>query len=45
MDTEKLVEDATEKMDMATDSNTMIFSPTKKALQALRHPGSNTSNE
>jgi hypothetical protein len=32
-------------MDMAADSNTMIFSPTKKALQAWRHPGSNTSNE
>jgi hypothetical protein len=45
MDTEELVEEAAEKMDMAADSNKMIFSPTKKALHAWRHPGTNTSQE
>ncbi len=32
-------------MDMAVDSKIMIFSPTKKALQAWRHPGSNPSHD
>jgi hypothetical protein len=45
MDTEKLVEEAAEKMDMAADSNAMIFSPPKKALRIWRHLGTNTSHE
>ena len=32
-------------MDMAVDSKIMIFSPTEKALQAWRHPGSNPSHD
>jgi hypothetical protein len=31
-------------MDMAVDSKIMIFSPTKKGLQAWRHPGANPSH-
>jgi hypothetical protein len=34
-----------EMMDMAADSKTMIFSPTEKALQAWRHPGTNPSHD
>jgi hypothetical protein len=45
MDTEDVVGEATEKMDMAADRKTMIFSPTKKALQAWRHPGTNPSHD
>jgi hypothetical protein len=42
-DTEDLVGEAAEMMDMAADSKLMIFSPTKKVLQAWRHPGTNPS--
>ncbi len=38
-------QEAAEMMDMAVDSKIMIFSPTKKALQAWRHPGSNPSHD
>jgi hypothetical protein len=34
MDTEDIVGEFMEMMDMAADSKTMIFSPTEKALQA-----------
>jgi hypothetical protein len=44
MDTEELVGEAAEMMDMAAESKTMIFSPTEKALQAWRHPGTNPSH-
>jgi hypothetical protein len=30
---------------MAADSKIMIFSPTEKALQAWRHPGTNPSHD
>jgi hypothetical protein len=36
---------STEMMDVAVYSKVMIFSPTEKALQAWRHPGSNTSHD
>jgi hypothetical protein len=36
---------STEMMDMAADSKITIFSPTKKALQAWRHPGTNPSHD
>ncbi len=45
MDTEELVGEAAEMMDMAADSKIMIFSPTKKAIQAWRHPGTNPSHD
>jgi hypothetical protein len=32
-------------MDMAVDSKIVIFSPTEKALQNWRHPGSNPSHD
>jgi hypothetical protein len=37
VNTEELFEEQDEIMDMAVDSNTMIFSPIKKALQYWRH--------
>jgi hypothetical protein len=43
MDTEELVGEATEMMDMAADSKITIFSPTEKVLQYWRHPGTNPS--
>jgi hypothetical protein len=42
---EELIGEATEMMDMAVDSKIMIFSPTEKALQARRHPGTNSSHD
>jgi hypothetical protein len=42
---EELYEGQDEIMDMAVDSNVMIFSPIKKALQAWRHPGTNPSHD
>jgi hypothetical protein len=45
MDTEDIVGEFMEMMDMAADSKTMIFSPTEKALQAWRHPGTNPSHD
>jgi hypothetical protein len=44
-DTEELVGEAAEMMDMAADSKMMIFSPTEKALQVWRHPGTNPSHD
>jgi hypothetical protein len=43
--TELLFEKQAEMMDMAADSKIMIFSPTKKAVQAWRHPGTNPSHD
>jgi hypothetical protein len=45
MDTEELVGEAAEMMDMAADSKIRIFSPPEKALQAWRHPGTNPSHD
>jgi hypothetical protein len=54
MDTEELVGEATEIMNMmmmmmmmmmVADSKIIIFTPTKKALQAWRHPGTNPSHD
>jgi hypothetical protein len=39
MDTEELVGEAAEMMDMTADSKITTFSPTKKALQVWKHPG------
>jgi hypothetical protein len=39
--TEELIEEQDEIMDMAVDSNTMIVSPIEKALQYWRHPDTN----
>jgi hypothetical protein len=44
-DTEELIGEATEMMDMAADSNIMIFSFTEKALQAWKHSGTNPSHD
>jgi hypothetical protein len=44
-DTEELVGEATEMMEMAADSKILIFTHTKKALQAWRHPGTNPSHD
>jgi hypothetical protein len=41
MDTEELVGEAAEMMDMAADSKIMIFSPMEKGL----HPGTNQSHD
>jgi hypothetical protein len=46
MDNEKLLfEEQAKMMDMAVDSKITIFSPTKKAVQAWRHPGTNPSHD
>jgi hypothetical protein len=45
MDVEEAVGEATEMMDMATDSKIAIFSPTKKALQAWRQQGTKPSHD
>jgi hypothetical protein len=45
MATEELVGEAAEMMDITVDSKITIFSPTKKALQAWRHPGTNPSHD
>jgi hypothetical protein len=45
MDTEELVGEAAEMMDMAADSKITIISPTEKALQNWRHPGTNPSHD
>jgi hypothetical protein len=44
MDTKELVSMAAVMMDMAADSKIVIFSPTAKALQSLRHPDTNPSH-
>jgi hypothetical protein len=43
-DTKELVSMAAVMMDMAEDSKIVIFSPTAKALQSWRHPGTNPSH-
>jgi hypothetical protein len=43
--TEEIFEEQDEIMDMAVDSNVMIFSPIKKALQYWRHPDTNPCHE
>jgi hypothetical protein len=45
MNTEELFEEQDEIMDMAAESNVMIFSPTEKPLQYLRHPGTNPRHD
>jgi hypothetical protein len=44
MDTEELVGEAAEMMDIAVRLQIMTFSPTEKALQAWRHPGTTPSH-
>jgi hypothetical protein len=44
-DTEELVGEATEMIDMAVDNKITIFYPTKKASQAWRNPGTNPSHD
>jgi hypothetical protein len=45
MDTEELIGEAAEMMDVAANSKIAIFSPTEKALQSWRHPGTITSHD
>jgi hypothetical protein len=45
MDTEELVGEAAQMIDMAVDSKIMIFSPTEKAIQAWRHAGTNPNHD
>jgi hypothetical protein len=45
LNTESLFEEQDEIMDMAADSNVMIFSPIKKALQYMRHHSTNPSHD
>jgi hypothetical protein len=45
MSTEELFEEQDEIMDMAADSNVMIFSPLENALQDWRHPDTNPSHD
>jgi hypothetical protein len=42
---EELIGEVTEMMDIAADNNVTVFSPSEKALQAWRHPGTNPSHD
>jgi predicted class III extradiol MEMO1 family dioxygenase len=44
-DMEELIGEVTEMMDIAADNNVTVFSPSEKALQAWRHPGTNPSHD